>query len=66
MEPDFEDLRSANVEARIGGEFMQGLQESDVPFEIVDTMEELIEEDDFGGAKRIIAAIEEEMVANED
>lgn len=55
-----------DVENRIGGEFMRQLQESEVDFDIVEEMEGLLSEDDFGGEELIVDRIEENVLNNED
>ncbi len=60
------DPDEGDVERRIEGEFMRRLQESEVPFEITDVMEGLLDEDDFGGKDEIVRRIEEEMIDNDD
>lgn len=55
-----------DVERRIEGEFMRGLRDSDVPFEIVEVMEDLIEEPDLGGKGEIIDQVESEVRENGD
>lgn len=56
------DLESSNVEARITGEFMRRLQDSEVDFELVEGIEQLIDEEDFGGEDAIIDLVEEELI----
>ncbi|TKR27982.1 hypothetical protein [Natronomonas salsuginis] len=65
MTPD-EEFSDADVEDRIVGEFMRQLQESDVDFEIVEEMEGLLDEEDFGGEERIIERVEESVLNDED
>lgn len=55
-----------DVERRIEGEFMRDLRDSDVPFEIVEVMEDLIEEPDLGGKDEIIDRVESEVRENGD
>ncbi len=55
-----------DVERRIEGEFMTRLQESEVPFEIVEVMEGLIDEPDLGGQDEIVERIEAEVLENGD
>jgi hypothetical protein len=59
------ELEEGDVEDRILGDWMRRLQEERVDFEIVETMEELLDEDDFGGDERIIEEVEQ-AVENED
>ena len=61
-----EGVSDADVEDRIVGEFMRQLQESDVDFEIVEEMEGLLNEEDFGGDDRIIERIEESVLNDAD
>lgn len=61
MEWDSE-IDSTNVEARITGEFMKRLQDSDVDFGVVNSFEELIDEDDFGGDDSVIEIVEDELI----
>ena len=56
------DLDSSNVEARITGAFMRQLQESEVDFDIVDGIESLIDEEDFGGEDAVIELVEEVLI----
>lgn len=65
MESEF-DASEADVERKIEGEFMTTLQNSEVPFEITEVMEDLIEEPDLGGDEEIINQIETEMLDNGD
>ena len=65
MESEF-DASEADVERKIEGEFMTTLQNSEVPFEITEVMEDLIEEPDLGGDEEIIDQIETEMLDNGD
>lgn len=55
-----------NVERRIEGEFMTQLQDSEVPFDIVEVMEELIDEPDLGGKDEIVERIEMEVLNDEN
>lgn len=55
-----------DVERRIEGEFMRRLQESEVSFEIVEVMEELIDEPDLGGEDRITERLESEVLNGGD
>jgi hypothetical protein len=55
-----------DVERRIEGEFMRRLQESEVPFDIVEVMEELIDKPDLGGTDEIVERIEAEVFDNGD
>lgn len=54
------------VERRIEGEFMRRLQDSDVPFEVVEMMEELIDEPDLGGEDGITERLESEVLNGGD
>lgn len=65
MDSDF-SLEDGNVEQRISGEFMKRLQEADVPFEIVEVMEELIDEPNLGGEEEIVERIEAEVLDDGD
>ena len=60
------DPEERDVEHRIVGTFMWELQESDVDFDIVETIEGLIGQSDFGGEETLIEAIEEEVISDED
>jgi hypothetical protein len=60
------DSEDVNVEDRIVGEFMRQLQNSDVDFEIIEVMEGLLDENDFGGEDMIVERIEEEVLKRED
>lgn len=60
------DSEDVNVEARIAGEFMTQLQNSDIDFEITEVMEGLLDENDFGGEDVIVERIEEGVLARED
>lgn len=55
-----------DVERRIEGEFMRHLQESEVPFEIVEVMEELIDEPNLGGEDGIVERLEMEVLNGGD
>jgi len=59
------ELEEGDVEDRILGDWMRRLHEERVDFEIVEIMEELLDEDDFGGDERIIEKVEQ-AVENED
>jgi len=59
------ELEEGDVEGRILGDWMRRLHEERVNFEIVETIEELLDEDDFGGDERIIEEVEQ-AVENED
>lgn len=61
-----EGFSDADVEDRIVGEFMRQLQDSDVDFGIVEEMERLLDEEDFGGEDRIIERIEENVLNDAD
>lgn len=63
---DTSEFQTADVEARIAGEFMRQLQESDVDFQLIEIMEGQLDKDDFGGGDEITELIEEEVLANED
>lgn len=65
MDTDF-DSNDSDIERRIEGEFMRRLQESEVPFEITESMESLLDEKDLGGKAKIIELIEEQMLDNEN
>ena len=62
MTYDEDDLNEANVEDRIVGEFMTELQEADVPFEYIEALEGLIDQEDFGGADAILAEVESRVL----
>lgn len=55
-----------DVEDRIIGEFMRRLQDSDVDFAIVEEMEGVLDENDFGGEELIVERIEEGLLNDED
>lgn len=55
-----------DVERRIEGEFMRRLQESEVPFEIVEVMEGLLDEPDLGGEDEITERLESEVLNGGD
>jgi hypothetical protein len=61
-----EELSNGNVEDRIVGEFMRQLQESDVDFEIIEEMEDLLDKEDFGGEELIIERVEESVLNDAD
>ena len=65
MGADF-TLEDGNVERRIEGEFMTRLQESEVPFEIIEVMEGLIDEPDLGGEDEIVERIQAEVFDDGD
>jgi hypothetical protein len=60
------EIKKSDVEERITGEFMTGLQESDVSFDIIEVMEGLIDEEDFGGKEEIVSAIDSDVMQNDD
>jgi hypothetical protein len=55
-----------DVEDRIVGQFMRQIQNSEIDFYIVEEMEALIEEDDFGGEDVIVDRVREAILNNED
>ena len=59
------ELEEGDVEDRILGDWMRRLHDEQIDFEIVETMEELLNEDDFGGEERIVEEVEQ-AVENED
>jgi hypothetical protein len=63
---DTTEFRTADVEARIAGDFMRKLQESDVEFQLTEIIEGQLDKDDFGGGDEITELIEEEILENED
>lgn len=65
MEPGLES-GEADVEDRILGEFMSRLQGADVDFYIVEEIEGLLDEDDFGGGDQIVENIEESVLDDAD
>lgn len=56
------DSIDSDVEERISGQFMHQLRDSDVDFDIVEEMEALIDEDDFGGEEAIVERIEDSVL----
>jgi hypothetical protein len=60
------EFRTADVEARIAGEFMRQLRKSDVDFHLTEIIEGQLDKDDFGGGDEIAELIEEEVLTNED
>lgn len=64
---DFEfNTDEGDVERRIEGEFMTRLQDTEVPFEVVEVMEELIDEPDLGGEDEIVERIETKVLDDGD
>lgn len=61
-----EEFGEGSVEDRIVGEFMRQLQGSDVDFDIIEEMEGLLDEEDFGGEDRIIERVEESVLNDAD
>lgn len=55
-----------DVEDRIVGQFMRQIQNSEIDFYIVEEMEALIDEDDFGGEDLIVDRVREAILNNED
>lgn len=60
------EMDDAYVEEQIVGEFMMNLHENEVDFELVEEIETLIDEADFGGEDRIIELIENNVIDYED
>lgn len=60
------EFQTTDVEARIAGEFMWRLQESDIDFRLTEIMEGQLDKDDFGGGDEITELIEEEVLEDED
>lgn len=58
------DTEASDIERRIEGEFMKRLQESAVSFDVVESMEGLLDEEDFGGEDRIIDIVENVKVSD--
>ena len=63
---DTSEFQTADVEKRIGGEFMRQLQKSDVDFQLTEIMEGQLKKEDFGGCDEISELIEAEVLENED
>jgi hypothetical protein len=63
---DTSGFQTTDVEARIAGEFMWRLQESDIDLRLIEIMEEQLDKDDFGGDDEITELVEEEILENED
>ena len=61
MDENF-DAEAGDIEQRIEGEFMTKLQDSSVSFDIVETIEGQLGEDDFGGEDEIVKAVEEAVL----
>jgi len=59
-------FQTTDVEARIAGEFMWRLQESDIDFRLTDIMEGQLDKDDFGGGDEITELVEEEVLEDEN
>ena len=60
------DSNDVDVEDRIAGEFMTQLQDTDVDFDVIEVMEGLLHEDDFGGEDVIVERIEARVLDRED
>jgi len=63
---DTSELQNVDVEARIAGEFMRRLQDSDVDFRLTEIIEGQLSEDDFGGGGEIAELVEDEVLEYED
>lgn len=63
---DTSEFQNVDVEARIAGEFMRRLQESDVDFRLTEIMEDQLSKDDFGGGDEIAELVEDEVLEYED
>lgn len=61
-----EEMRSVDIEDRIVGRFMSRLHDSEISFDIAEAMEELIDEEDFGGDERIVSTIEDHYFDKDD
>ena len=60
------DLDAGNVEDQIASEYIFNVMEADVDVEIADVMNELLDEDDFGGEDLIVERIEEAVFNDEN
>lgn len=63
---DSSGFQTTDVEARIAGEFMWRLQESDIDFRLTEIMEGQLDEDDLGGGNELTELVEEEVLEDED